>query len=181
MSKEQELKEMLKLYSKQDLWNKIQEKQAMIYDLEAKLAEKEKQIKTILKENEELVKKHNVYNYGDKIQQDKVYSVVGKALELLINRQNQKVIEQLEKVKKFFLEEHRDEEMDKENSMKVKIEIWQYHNIVDEYESDNIKEVLNWFRKHWRCCFYNGGCAFEVYKNNERLSFFELYELGFED
>lgn len=45
MSKEQELKEMLKLYSKQDLWNRIQEKQAMIYDLEAKLADSEKQIK----------------------------------------------------------------------------------------------------------------------------------------
>lgn len=42
MSKEQELKEMLKLYSKQDLWNRIQEKQAMIYDLEAKLAESER-------------------------------------------------------------------------------------------------------------------------------------------
>ena len=41
MNKEQELKEMLKLYSKQDLWNRIQEKQAMIYDLEAKLAESE--------------------------------------------------------------------------------------------------------------------------------------------
>ena len=45
MSKEQELKEMLKLYSKQDLWNRIQEKQTMIYELEAKLAESEKQIK----------------------------------------------------------------------------------------------------------------------------------------
>ena len=33
MSKEQELKEMLKLHSKQDLWNRIQENQAMIYDL----------------------------------------------------------------------------------------------------------------------------------------------------
>ena len=43
MSKEQELKEMLKLYSKQDLWNRIQAKQAMIYDLEARLAESEKQ------------------------------------------------------------------------------------------------------------------------------------------
>lgn len=42
MSKEQELKEMLKLYSKQDLWNRIQENQAMIYDLEAKLSESEK-------------------------------------------------------------------------------------------------------------------------------------------
>ena len=66
--------------------------------LEKQLAEKEKEIETILKENEELAIKHNVYSYGDKIQQDKFYSITGEALELLINRQNQKSIEQLEKV-----------------------------------------------------------------------------------
>ena len=42
MSKEQELKEMLKLYSKQDLWNRIKEKQVTIYELEAKLTITEK-------------------------------------------------------------------------------------------------------------------------------------------
>lgn len=65
--------------------------------------------------------------------------------------------------------------------MKVKIEIWQYHNVVDEYESDNIEEILNWFRKHWRCCYNDGGCSFEVYQNGKRLSFHELCELGFND
>lgn len=54
MSKEQELKEMLKLYSKQDLWNRIQGKQAMIYDLEAKLAGKDQHIKELGKENQQL-------------------------------------------------------------------------------------------------------------------------------
>ena len=68
-------------------------------ELKQQLAEKDKVIETILKENEELVIKHNVYNWGDKIQKDKVYSLTGEALELLINRQNQKAIEQLEKVK----------------------------------------------------------------------------------
>ena len=60
MSKEQELKEMLKLYSKQDLWNRIQEKQAMIYDLETKLTEKDNTIFTLIADNEaskELLKK----------------------------------------------------------------------------------------------------------------------------
>ena len=68
-------------------------------ELKQQLAEKDKQIKTILKENEELVIKHSVYSWGDKIQQDKVYSITGETLDLLINRQNKKVIEQLEKVK----------------------------------------------------------------------------------
>lgn len=72
MSKEQELKEMLKLYSKQDLWNRIQEKQAMIYDLEAKLVEKDKEIE---------------YQESMKI--------------LAVENQNKKAIEQLEKVKEF--------------------------------------------------------------------------------
>lgn len=67
--------------------------------IKQQLAEKEKEIETILKENEELAIKHNVYSYGDKIQQDKFYSITGEALELLINIQSQKAIEQLEKVK----------------------------------------------------------------------------------
>ena len=53
MSKQQELKEILKLYSKQDLWNRIQEKQAMIYDLEAKLAESEKSKESYRLQNEQ--------------------------------------------------------------------------------------------------------------------------------
>ena len=60
MSKEQELEKMLKLYSKKDLWNRIQEKQAMIYDLETKLAEKDNTISTLIEDNEaskELLKK----------------------------------------------------------------------------------------------------------------------------
>lgn len=70
--------------------------------LKQQLAEKKGKIETILKENEELVVKYNVYNYGDKIQQDKAYSITGKALDLLINRQNQKAIELLEKLKEKF-------------------------------------------------------------------------------
>ena len=39
-------------------------------EVEELLKKKEKEIETILKENEELVIKHNVYNWGDKIQKD---------------------------------------------------------------------------------------------------------------
>lgn len=70
--------------------------------LEQQLAEKKEKIETILRENEKLVVKYNVYNYGDKIQQDKAYSITGEALDLLINRQNQKAIEVLQRLRKKF-------------------------------------------------------------------------------
>lgn len=79
------------------------EKDRKIIDLQSQLAEKEKEIEKILKENERLCIKYNVYTYGDKIEQDKIYAVSGEALEFLINEQNQKAIEQLEKVKKKIL------------------------------------------------------------------------------
>ena len=82
MSKQQELKEILKLYSKQDLWNRIQEKQAMIYDLEAKLAEKDKEIE---------------YQESMKI--------------LAVENQNKKAIEQLEQIINLF-EPYENEEKD---------------------------------------------------------------------
>ena len=89
--------EELSNYAKCILENKELEQE--IQGLKQQLAEKDKEIEKILKENEELIIKYNVYNYGDKIQQDKVYSITGEALELLINRPDQKAIEQLEKVK----------------------------------------------------------------------------------
>lgn len=69
MSKEQELKEILKLYSKQDLWNRIQEKQAMIYDLEAKLAEKEKENLTLFSILYETLEKQGYENITSAIEQ----------------------------------------------------------------------------------------------------------------
>lgn len=69
MSKEQELKEMLKLYSKKDLWNRIQEKQVMIYDLEAKLAEKEKENLTLFSILYETLEKQGYENITSAIEQ----------------------------------------------------------------------------------------------------------------
>lgn len=73
-----------------------------IAELQKQLAEKKEKIETILKENEKLVVKYNVYNYGDKIQQDKACSITGEALDLLINRQNQKAVEVLQRLRKKF-------------------------------------------------------------------------------
>lgn len=95
--------------------------------LKQQLAEKEKTIETILKENEELVIKHNVYNWGDKIQQDKFYSITGEALELLINIQNQKALEQLEKVK-----EHNDNLVCDDED---------YYNYITAYIDNQINEL----------------------------------------
>lgn len=65
--------------------------------------------------------------------------------------------------------------------MKYKIEIWQYHNIADTYESDDIRDVLNWYKNNWHWIYDVGDCAFYVYKDNEELSWDEEYKLGFYD
>lgn len=107
MSKEQELKEMLKLYSKQELWNRMQEKQATIYDLQSQLAEKDKEIE--YRENnwnelcdylgECIAKYDEIDEYGiysevlEKVNKLKKYDTS------LVRLQNQKAIEQLEKLK----------------------------------------------------------------------------------
>ena len=63
--------------------------------------------------------------------------------------------------------------------MKYKIEIWVYWHLEEEYESDSIKDILEWYIEHWKGCYECGGCAFNVYKNGEKLDFDELWELGF--
>ena len=117
---ESEKKAYSRGHSQRDIANEIKlnalredvaNKEKRIVELKQQLVEKDKEIETILKENEELVIKHNVYNWGDKIQKDKVYSLTGEVLELLINRQNQKAIEQLEQIINLF-EPYENEEKD---------------------------------------------------------------------
>lgn len=60
-----------------------------------------------------------------------------------------------------------------------RIEIWQFHSIIDEYKNNDISKVLNWYRQHWKYCYDWGNCSFEVYKNNKILSFDEENKLGF--
>ena len=64
--------------------------------------------------------------------------------------------------------------------MKYKIEIWTYGYVRDSYESDDVLEVLNWYKDSgWYGTYENGGCSYEIYKDGEMLSFDEEYELGF--
>lgn len=60
-----------------------------------------------------------------------------------------------------------------------KIEIWQYHDLKETYENNDVKKVLRWYKSHWKDCYEYGGCAFDVYKDDVQLSFDEEYELGF--
>ena len=98
---EQEFKEMLKLYSKQELWNRIQEKQTMIYDLQSQLAEKEKSVDGLQEINQSLGQTCN--NDAKEIE---------RLRELIVEQDNkinfyksyyisfrEKVIDELEKVK----------------------------------------------------------------------------------
>lgn len=60
-----------------------------------------------------------------------------------------------------------------------KIEIWRFHVIHKTYTSNNIKDVLKWYRENWQISYEYGACSFEVYKNGKQLSFDELNEIGF--
>jgi hypothetical protein len=60
-----------------------------------------------------------------------------------------------------------------------KIEIWQHHTITEKYESDNIEEVLHWYKEKWWWIYEIGDCAFYLYKDGSELSFTEEVELGF--
>jgi len=63
--------------------------------------------------------------------------------------------------------------------MKYKIEIWQYYSMVATYESDDIEDVLSWYKIHWWNCYEMGNCVFSIYENDIELDFDEEYKLGF--
>ena len=52
--------------------------------------------------------------------------------------------------------------------------------MTDSYESDDIQDILSWYKTEgWYGAYDNGLCSFGVYENGRRLSFDEGYELGF--
>lgn len=63
--------------------------------------------------------------------------------------------------------------------MKYKIEIWQHQDITEIYESDDIEDVLKWYKLYWWWLYELGDCSFTVYKDNRELSWNEEYKLGF--
>lgn len=63
--------------------------------------------------------------------------------------------------------------------MKYKIEIWQFHSLVETFESDDVKEVLEWYRKEWKMAYDYGQCTFYLFRNGVKLDFDTIYKLGF--
>lgn len=63
--------------------------------------------------------------------------------------------------------------------MKYRIEIWQYQDVTETYESNDINDVLQWYRIHWRWCYELGDCVFYLYKDDVEFSWDEEYKLGF--
>lgn len=63
--------------------------------------------------------------------------------------------------------------------MRYRIEIWQYHHISETHESNDIREIMNWYIEKWKHALDGGNCTFYVYEDGKRLSFDELYDLGF--
>ena len=62
-----------------------------------------------------------------------------------------------------------------------KIEIWQYHIIIETYKNKDVKNVLKWYKENWQTCYDYGFCTFYLYKDDEELSFEETDKLGFYD
>ena len=61
-----------------------------------------------------------------------------------------------------------------------KIEIWSYHEKIDEYENNNIQKILQWFiDKGYKMLDEYGECCFCVFNDNKELSFEEKDKLGF--
>lgn len=64
--------------------------------------------------------------------------------------------------------------------MKYKIEVWQYHIVAETYESDDIKDILSWFKSSgWYTSYDMGYCSFDVYEDGRELSFEEENGFGF--
>jgi hypothetical protein len=65
--------------------------------------------------------------------------------------------------------------------MKYRIEIWIYHHLHTQFESNNIKEVLKWYKEKWQVSYGIGNCTFYLFEDNKELSFDYIYKLGFYD
>lgn len=63
--------------------------------------------------------------------------------------------------------------------MKYRIEIWMYGFCYFTYESETIDYLLLWYRENWEHTYLLGGCDFDIYEGDRRLTFKEELDLGF--
>lgn len=54
-----------------------------------------------------------------------------------------------------------------------------YGTVTDTFESNELNEILTWWRRNHLLDYDNGHNTFYLYKNGKELDFDEVYELGF--
>lgn len=142
MSKEQELKKILKLYSKQDLWNRIQEKQSTIYDLQSQLAEKEKEIEKLkgIKIIPAPINGEDTKKFLKNLDRQYFIVVDSNGPQIKVLNQNQKAIEQLEKVKETLIQ-NADEIGEEYKEDYFMISLGNVKNIIDNQIEELKKEM----------------------------------------
>ena len=57
--------------------------------------------------------------------------------------------------------------------MTYRIEVWRYGTVVEEKEFLTFKDAKKWFADEWLGAWWNGGCAFHLYKNNKLVDWEE--------
>ena len=60
-----------------------------------------------------------------------------------------------------------------------KVEIWQYRIIKETKKSQYLEDLIDWYIEEWKHYYDCGHCMFYVYKDGCKLSFNEIYDLGF--
>lgn len=63
--------------------------------------------------------------------------------------------------------------------MKYRIDVWQYGNIVESYEGDDLTELVDWYKENWFVAYEHGLCALDIYEQRKDIPFEEAVKLGF--
>lgn len=63
--------------------------------------------------------------------------------------------------------------------MKYRIDIWHSGNIIASHESDDLKELADWYKENWFDDYERGLCALDIYEQRKDIPFEEALELGF--
>ncbi len=63
--------------------------------------------------------------------------------------------------------------------MKYRLEIWEKYSITTTKKSDDIEEVLKWYKRNWKWKYDIKLCAFRLFENGRELPYVELKKLGF--
>ena len=65
--------------------------------------------------------------------------------------------------------------------MKYRIEVYVYHEVVDEFETDSLKEARKWWRKNWKKAEDFGNAFCEWYVDDKRQTISQMIELEGEE